>query len=156
MTLQVVYAGGTWDLFHVGHLAFLEAARALGDYLIVGVMPDEAVARYKGHPPVIAYPERGHIVRALRVVDRVLQHRVIDRAATEEECKHGRQPHRTIGQTLPYCPDLRHYITRYGITLFAHGDDCVPQEYLGLGVPLRQIPYSPLESTTAIIERIRG
>ena len=32
----VVYVAGAFDLFHAGHAAFLEAARALGDYLLVG------------------------------------------------------------------------------------------------------------------------
>lgn len=156
MTLEVVYAGGTWDLFHVGHLAFLQDARDLGDVLIVGVMPDKAVAYYKGHPPVIGYAERSRIVGALNMVDMVLEHYVIDRKTTYAEWYVGRQPHQSPRFTLPCSPTLPQYIKWYGITLLVHGDDCAPQEYLGLGVPLRQIPYSPLETTTRIIERIRG
>ena len=38
---RVVYACGSFDLFHVGHLGFLEEARKLGDYLIVGIYSDQ-------------------------------------------------------------------------------------------------------------------
>lgn len=38
----VVYVCGAFDLFHIGHLSFLEEARKLGDYLIVGIHNDQA------------------------------------------------------------------------------------------------------------------
>lgn len=37
----VVYVSGAFDLFHIGHLCFLEEARKLGDYLIVGIHNDQ-------------------------------------------------------------------------------------------------------------------
>ena len=48
----IVYAAGVWDMFHVGHLNVLKAAKALGDILIVGVSVDKLVYEYKGGSPV--------------------------------------------------------------------------------------------------------
>ena len=45
---RVVFTNGVFDLFHLGHLRLLEAARALGDALVVGVNSDESAARLKG------------------------------------------------------------------------------------------------------------
>eukprot|EP01043_Picozoa_sp_COSAG02_P097882 COSAG02_NODE_34070_length_490_cov_0.647059_1_plen_96_part_00 len=45
---RAVYIGGTWDLFHGGHIECLQRARQLGDYLIVGVYNDEVVNRICG------------------------------------------------------------------------------------------------------------
>ncbi|GAJ02049.1 unnamed protein product, partial [marine sediment metagenome] len=58
------------DLFHVGHLKFLRAAKEHCDYLIVGVLTDEAVRAYK-RQPVMPLNERVEIVRALRCVNKV-------------------------------------------------------------------------------------
>ena len=41
---KIVYVCGAFDLFHIGHLAFLEEARKLGDYLIVGLFSDQVCA----------------------------------------------------------------------------------------------------------------
>ncbi|KAJ3629557.1 hypothetical protein MTP99_013942 [Tenebrio molitor] len=55
----VVYAVGAFDLFHVGHLQFLEKARELGDYLIVGLYSDHVINRYKGsNYPIMTLHER--------------------------------------------------------------------------------------------------
>ena len=50
---RVVYVDGGWDMFHAGHVAFLEAAQALGDYLLVGVHNDVQLAplSYCTSPP---------------------------------------------------------------------------------------------------------
>mmetsp|Transcript_2621 Transcript_2621/g.7856 ORF Transcript_2621/g.7856 Transcript_2621/m.7856 type:complete len:283 (+) Transcript_2621:74-922(+) len=45
---RIVYVCGAWDLFHVGHSMALKAARELGDYLIVGLHPDEEVMKVRG------------------------------------------------------------------------------------------------------------
>lgn len=44
----IIYVSGAFDLFHIGHLSFLEEARKLGDYLIVGIYSDADVNGYKG------------------------------------------------------------------------------------------------------------
>lgn len=67
MILVVTF--GCWDLLHVGHVAVLERARALGDRLVVGVPSDEVVTEDKGRPPVILLADRLRMVAALRCVD---------------------------------------------------------------------------------------
>ena len=65
----IVYTSGDWDLFHYGHLRFLEAASKAGDKLIVGVGTDEAYREYRGKEPIIPYEQRRAIVESLRFVD---------------------------------------------------------------------------------------
>ena len=70
----VVYTSLVGDLFHVGHLNLLRRAKELGDYLIVGVLTDEAVAEYK-RKPIVSTSERMEIIKAIKYVDEViLQH----------------------------------------------------------------------------------
>jgi D-glycero-beta-D-manno-heptose 1-phosphate adenylyltransferase len=70
---RVVLANGCFDLLHVGHVRYLEGARALGDLLIVGVNSDAAVRRLKGPGrPLMPASERAEILAALRVVDHVV------------------------------------------------------------------------------------
>jgi rfaE bifunctional protein nucleotidyltransferase chain/domain len=70
---RVVLANGCFDLLHVGHVRYLEDARALGDLLIVGVNGDAAVRRLKGPGrPLMPAAERAEILAALRVVDHVV------------------------------------------------------------------------------------
>lgn len=66
------YVPGVFDMFHVGHLNIVRAARRECDYLIVGVVSDEVVERVKGRPPVVPLAERMEIVGALRDVDQVV------------------------------------------------------------------------------------
>jgi cytidyltransferase-like protein len=69
---HLVVATGAFDLLHVGHLRFLEAARRLGDRLIVGVESDERVRRWKGPArPVLSQEDRCELLAALRCVDEV-------------------------------------------------------------------------------------
>lgn len=65
------YLEGTFDLFHVGHLNFIEEAKAKCDYLLVGVYSDEVVNSYKGHYPIIPCKDRIRIIKALKNVDSV-------------------------------------------------------------------------------------
>ncbi|HBH01119.1 MAG: ADP-heptose synthase [Candidatus Rokubacteria bacterium RBG_16_73_20] len=70
---RIVLANGCFDLLHVGHVRYLEAARRLGDVLFVGVNDDAAVARLKGPGrPLLPLDERVEILRALRAVDHVV------------------------------------------------------------------------------------
>ncbi len=63
------YVPGGFDLFHIGHLNILRAARERCDRLIVGVATDESLMAMKGREPVIPFEERIEIVRSLRIVD---------------------------------------------------------------------------------------
>ena len=70
--VRVVLTNGVFDLLHVGHLRYLQAARALGDCLIVGVNDDDGVRRLKGPTrPVVPAAERAELVAGLACVDYV-------------------------------------------------------------------------------------
>ena len=70
---RFVLANGCFDLLHVGHVRYLEDARALGDALLVGVNSDASVARLKGAGrPIMTAAERAEIVGALASVDAVV------------------------------------------------------------------------------------
>jgi D-beta-D-heptose 7-phosphate kinase/D-beta-D-heptose 1-phosphate adenosyltransferase len=70
----VVFTNGVFDLLHVGHVTLLEAARAEGDALVVGINTDASVRRLgKGHDrPVVPERERARLVAALAAVDCVV------------------------------------------------------------------------------------
>lgn len=69
---RIVFANGCFDLLHVGHVRYLEAARALGDLLVVGVNSDAQVRLLKGEGrPFIPERERAEVVAGLRAVDLV-------------------------------------------------------------------------------------
>jgi rfaE bifunctional protein nucleotidyltransferase chain/domain len=70
---RIVLANGCFDLLHVGHVRYLDAARRLGDVLVVGVNSDAAVARLKGPGrPLMPAAERVELLSALRAVDHVV------------------------------------------------------------------------------------
>ena len=69
----VVFTNGVFDLLHVGHLRYLQQARALGDALIVGLNSDRSVRANKGPSrPVTPEAERAEILEALACVDAVV------------------------------------------------------------------------------------
>jgi rfaE bifunctional protein nucleotidyltransferase chain/domain len=68
----VVFANGGFDLLHVGHLRYLQAAAGEGDVLMVAVNGDESIRQSKGPGrPVVPLAERMELVAALRCVDYV-------------------------------------------------------------------------------------
>jgi D-glycero-beta-D-manno-heptose 1-phosphate adenylyltransferase len=70
---RLVLANGCFDLLHVGHIRYLEAARRLGDVLFVGINDDAAVTRLKGRGrPLMPAVERAEMLTALRAVDHVV------------------------------------------------------------------------------------
>jgi len=70
---RVIYIAGDWDMFHAGHIKTLEMARALGDYLIVGVHGDSIVnARFGYNLPIMNLQERVLSVLGSKNVDDVL------------------------------------------------------------------------------------
>ena len=69
----IVMANGVFDLLHVGHLRYLESARALGDMLVVAVNSDASTRAYKGPDrPVIPEDERAELVAGFACVDYVV------------------------------------------------------------------------------------
>jgi rfaE bifunctional protein nucleotidyltransferase chain/domain len=70
---RVVFTNGCFDLLHPGHIHSLEAARSLGDVLIVGINSDESVHTLKGTGrPLIPAEERAEILASLECVDGVV------------------------------------------------------------------------------------
>lgn len=70
---RLVFTNGHFDLLHVGHLDYLERARALGDALYVGLNGDASTARLKGAGrPLVPAAERARLLAALAPVDAVI------------------------------------------------------------------------------------
>ncbi|CAB4070519.1 PCYT2 [Lepeophtheirus salmonis] len=71
-TDKIIYVDGAFDLFHIGHLDFLEKAASQGDYLIVGLHTDPVVNKYKGlNYPIMNLHERVLSVLSYRCVNEV-------------------------------------------------------------------------------------
>lgn len=71
--LKVALANGVFDLLHVGHVRYLEAAKKLADRLVVAVNSDASTRANKGPGrPVIPQEERAELLSALRCTDAVL------------------------------------------------------------------------------------
>lgn len=86
---RVVFTNGCFDLLHVGHVRYLQAARRCGDLLIVAVNSDRSVRRLKGPGrPIVPARERAHVLAGLVCVDYVV---VFDDA----------DPHRLIRRLRP-------------------------------------------------------
>ena len=85
MTTTIGYAGGVYDLFHIGHLNLLKHARSQCDYLIAGVVSDDLVEVTKGRRPVIPLAERVEIVSSIRFVDEARPEVHLDKMDTWRE-----------------------------------------------------------------------
>ena len=69
----IVLANGCFDLLHVGHIRYLQGARALGDVLVVGLNSDDSVRVLKGPGrPLMSQEERAEILSAVQYVDYVV------------------------------------------------------------------------------------
>ena len=129
-----VYVDMVADLFHHGHVRFLESARALGDVLVVGVHSDETVASYK-RTPILTMEERMASVRGCRFADEVIA-------------------------DAPLVVS-REWIARHDIDLVVHADDFDQAMFDRLyAVPIemgifRTVPYTSGISTTEILRRVR-
>jgi cytidyltransferase-like protein len=128
-----VYVDMVADLFHAGHVAFLEQARALGDELVVGIHSDEDVASYKRRP-ICTMEERIAVVAACSYVDEVLARAPL---AVDEA-----------------------WLDEHRLDLVVHGNDFDPTRlerfYPGAvrrGI-VRTVPYTPGISTSEILDRI--
>jgi len=69
---RVVFTNGCFDLLHIGHVRYLEKAKALGDVLVVGVNSDSSVQKLKGsRRPILPEQERAEILSGLGCIDYV-------------------------------------------------------------------------------------
>ncbi len=67
---RVVFTNGCFDLIHAGHIKYLQAARKLGDYLIVAINSDRSIRAIKGKDrPFIKENNRAHVIASLECVD---------------------------------------------------------------------------------------
>ncbi|MFW0108291.1 adenylyltransferase/cytidyltransferase family protein, partial [Rothia sp. P7181] len=86
--MNIGYAAGAFDLFHVGHLNILREAKKHCDYLIAGVVSDEILEITKGRKPVIPLAERMEIVSHIDFVDRVHAEVLEDKLETWKEVRY--------------------------------------------------------------------
>ena len=78
----IILANGCFDLLHVGHIRYLEGAKAIGGWLVVGINSDRQVRQLKGDGrPYMPAEERAEIVAAFRCVDGVT---IFDEPTVEE------------------------------------------------------------------------
>jgi rfaE bifunctional protein nucleotidyltransferase chain/domain len=70
---KLVFTNGCFDLLHVGHVRYLQAARAFGDALVVAINGDESVRALKGEGrPLNRAEDRAELIAALECVDHVV------------------------------------------------------------------------------------
>jgi D-beta-D-heptose 7-phosphate kinase/D-beta-D-heptose 1-phosphate adenosyltransferase len=87
---RIIFTNGCFDLLHVGHIRYLEKAKAIGDILVVGLNSDQSVRNLKGEGrPILPDEERAEILSGLWCVDYV----TIFDEPTPLELIHSLQPH---------------------------------------------------------------
>lgn len=70
---KVVFTNGCFDLLHPGHIKYLEDAKALGDFLIIGLNSDASIVRLKGESrPINSLNDRATMLRGLKAVDLIV------------------------------------------------------------------------------------
>ena len=70
--MTIIYGDMCADMFHYGHVRFLEKAKKLGDKLIIGIHSDKTIESYK-RKPIFTMKERIEIVKAIKWVDEVIE-----------------------------------------------------------------------------------
>ncbi len=71
----VVYTGGTFDLFHAGHVNFLKRCKEIAGKLgsvVISLNTDEFIKEYKGKPPIVGFSDRMAVLKACQYVDQVI------------------------------------------------------------------------------------
>jgi rfaE bifunctional protein nucleotidyltransferase chain/domain len=133
---RLVFTNGHFDLLHVGHLDYLEKARALGSALFVGLNGDGGTTRLKGTGrPIVPAVERARLLAALRVVDAVI---IFDDDDTADNLLRTLQP-----EIYVKGGDYAHKILPERPTVEAYGGKVVLIDYL------------PGHSTSELITRIK-
>ncbi|CDM66361.1 D-glycero-beta-D-manno-heptose 1-phosphate adenylyltransferase [Pyrinomonas methylaliphatogenes] len=132
---RLVFTNGCFDLLHLGHVRYLQQARALGDALLVAINSDRAVRALKGpHRPLMNERERAEMLAALSAVDYVT---IFDDLS----------PRALIAELLP---DVLVKGGDYALDEI-HGRE----EVEAAGGRVLALPFVEGYSTTALIERIR-
>ncbi|HXI35181.1 MAG TPA: D-glycero-beta-D-manno-heptose 1-phosphate adenylyltransferase [Gemmatimonadales bacterium] len=137
MAGPVVFTNGVFDVLHAGHVALLEAARAAGAALVVGVNADASVRRLgKGADrPLVGEVDRTRVLAALACVDCV----VLFEEDTPLELIHALRP------------DVLVKGADYGRDQIVGADDVE-----GWGGRVVRVPLVPGKSTTDLVRRLRG
>jgi cytidyltransferase-like protein len=136
--LGLVYTGGTFDLFHAGHVAFLRRCQDFG-HVTVALNTDEFIEAYKGKPPVMTLQERWDVVAACKYVDRVMVN--VDGADSKPAILESQADLIVIGSDWA----RRDYHKQMGFT----------QDWLDeYGIGLAYIPYTRNISSTIIKQRL--
>ena len=132
----IVFTNGVFDLVHLGHVRYLQQARALGDAMIVGINSDRSVRANKGNSrPVTPEDERAEVIDALACVDLA--------AIFDDDT-----PYRLIGAIQP--------------DIVVKGADWADDAIVGRdivearGGRVVRIPIEAGHSTTGIIEKIKS
>ena len=76
---KIGYTDGVYDLFHIGHLNMIQAAKESCEFLIVGVHGDDVVEEYKHRRPIMNENDRRKIVESIKGVDRAEINRFRDK-----------------------------------------------------------------------------
>jgi D-beta-D-heptose 7-phosphate kinase/D-beta-D-heptose 1-phosphate adenosyltransferase len=134
---RIVFTNGCFDLMHVGHTRYLQAAKQLGDLLVVGVNSDASVRSLNKAPdrPIVNETQRAEVLAALGCVDYVV---------------------------IFAEPDPLNLITALQPDVLVKGGDWAVDRIVGRDVVerrggiVRTIPLVPGMSTTALIQRIRS
>jgi rfaE bifunctional protein nucleotidyltransferase chain/domain len=133
---RVVFTNGVFDLLHPGHVDVLLGARRCGDALVVGVNSDASVTRLKGPArPIRSIAERSYVLAALAMVDAVVPF--------EEDTP--------LELILHLRPDV---LVKGG----DYSEDTIvgAREVRRWGGEVKVIALTPGQSTTLIVERLRG
>ena len=70
--MKKLYTGGTFDLFHRGHVNFLKMCKEIADYVVVSLNTDEFIYEYKGKYPILDYKHRRDVLLGCKYVDEVI------------------------------------------------------------------------------------
>ena len=136
--MGVIYTGGTFDLFHAGHVEFLRRCSELGS-VVVSLNTDEFIDEYKGKPPVISYADRRDVLLGCRYVDHVIPN------------SGGPDSRIAIQSVMPSLVVIgSDWARRDYYTQMAFDQDWLDER----GIGLCYIPYTPGISSTAIKERM--
>ena len=133
---RVVFTNGHFDLLHAGHVRYLQAARRLGDALVIGLNSDVSAGRRKPGRPIVPQEDRAELLAALACVDAVVIYDELTAVHLVEMLR----------------PDI--YVKGGD---WARPENPPPEAVVAeaLGGVVRYLPYVPDHSTSLIIERIR-